>query len=99
LVGTAIFLNKADQFSLSQKIFVTTLICIVVVNSGVLFEQRTWAKHSEWIRIILYPLLLAALTYMNGWSNLLYILACAYFIISITWFYAIQRRNVYIQMV
>ena len=58
LIGTAIFLNKADQFSLGEKFFVTALICIVVVNSGVLFEQRTWAKYSEWIRIIVYPLLL-----------------------------------------
>jgi len=99
LIATAIFLNKADQFSLGEKFFVTALICIVVVNSGVLFEQRTWAKYSEWIRIIVYPLLLTVLTYMNSWSSLLYILAGAYFIISITWFYTIQRRNVYIQMV
>jgi len=99
LIGTAIFLNKADQFNLGEKIFITSLICIVVVNSGVLFEQRTWAKYSEWIRIILYPLLLALLTYINAWSSLMYILAGAYFIVSITWFYTIQRRNVYIQMV
>ena len=99
LIGTAIFLNKADQFTMGEKIFITSLICIVVVNSGVLFEQRTWAKYSEWIRIILYPLLLAVLTYNNAWSSLLYILAGAYFIVSISWFYAIQRKNVYIQMV
>jgi len=84
---------------LMEKIIVTALICIVVVNSGVLFEQRTWAKYSEWIRIIVYPLLLIALTYLNAWSSLLYILAGVYFAISFTWFYAIQRRNVYIQMV
>jgi alkylglycerol monooxygenase len=98
LIATALFLNKAGQFSLDEKFFITALICIVVVNSGVLFEQRTWAKYSEWIRIIVYPLLLTTLTYMNSWSSLLYILAGAYFVISITWFYTIQRRNVYIQM-
>src|SRR5688500_20342927 len=99
LIGTAIFLNKADQFSLMEKIIVTALICIVVVNSGVLFEQRTWAKYSEWIRIIVYPLLLTILTFMNSWSPVLYLVAAIYAIISIAWFFAIQKRNVYIQLV
>jgi hypothetical protein len=98
LIATALFLNKADQFNMTEKIFIAILICIVVINSGVLFEQRGWAKYAEWIRIIAYPLLLAVLTFLNEWSVALYIVAATYFVISIAWFYAIQKRNVYIQM-
>jgi alkylglycerol monooxygenase len=99
LVATALFLGKAGQFNLTEKIIISVLISIVVINSGVLFEQRSWAKYSEWIRIIVYPILLVILTFLNGWPMALYILAGVYFIISVTWFYAIQKRNVYIQMV
>jgi alkylglycerol monooxygenase len=98
LVATALFLNHADQFSLSEKGSITLMICVVVVNSGVLFERRVWAIYSEWARIIFYPLLLAALTYVNGWTISLYILAGVYFLVSSTWFYAVQKKNVVVQM-
>jgi alkylglycerol monooxygenase len=98
LIGTALFLNRADQFTLLEKVFIATLICVVVINSGVLFEQRTWAKYSEWARLIVYPILLIISTWVNGWSVSLYIIAGAYLVISTSWFYAIQKKNVYIQM-
>jgi hypothetical protein len=99
LIGTAVFLSRADQFVLWEKVVITGLICVVVVNSGVLFEQRAWAKYSEWIRIIVYPLLLGILTFMNDWSPLYYIVAGVYLMVSVLWFYSIQRRDVYIQIV
>ena len=92
LIGTAIFLNNADKFTLSEKAFITALICLVVMNSGVLFEQRTWAKYSEWIRIILYPVLLAILTYINGWSSGLYLLASIYFMCRLRGFTLFKKR-------
>jgi hypothetical protein len=98
LIATALFLNRADQFTLLEKVLIVALICVVVINSGVLFEQRTWAKYSEWARIIVYPLLLIVWTWVNGWSVSLYIIAGAYLVISTSWFYAIQKKNVYIQM-
>jgi alkylglycerol monooxygenase len=98
LIGTAIFLNNADKFTLAEQAFITGLICLVVVNSGVLFEQRTWARYSEWTRILVYPGLLAILTFLNGWTPLFYLLAGVYFILSVTWFYSIQKKNVYFQM-
>jgi len=92
LIGTALFL-------LGEKAIVSLLISLVVVNSGVLFEQRTWAKYSEWIRIITYPLLLAILVYFNQWSTWLYVIAIIYFIISSFWFYAVQNKYVQVRLV
>lgn len=99
LIATALFLNNADRFNLAEKFFITVLVSIVVINSGVLFEQRTWAKYAEWLRIILYPLLLVFLTFFNNWSPAFYAVAAAYFSISIFWFYAIQKRHVFVQVV
>jgi hypothetical protein len=98
LIATALFLSSEARFTMPEKVFVTLLICVVVVNSGVLFEQRSWARYSEWIRIIVYPLLLIVLTFMNGWSPLLYGAGTTYLIISTTWFYIIQKKNVSVQV-
>ena len=97
LVGTALFLFNAGAFSLTEKAIVAILISIVVVNSGVLFEQRTWAKYSEWTRIILYPTLLVILCYMNEWSSWFYFLGVAYLVISVSWFSVIQKKDVQVR--
>jgi alkylglycerol monooxygenase len=96
LVGTALFLFNAGKFSLAEKGFISLLVCIVVVNAGVLFENRAWAKYLEWLRIFVYPMLLVVLCFMNGCASSLYLLAAAYLLISAGWFYFIQKR--YAQM-
>jgi alkylglycerol monooxygenase len=93
LVGTALFLFNAEQFNLGQKALASTLICVVVVNCGVLFEQKVWVKYAEWIRLFLYPLLLSAFTLLQHWPVWLHAVAFFYFIISFTWFYALQRKQ------
>lgn len=98
LVGTSLFLFNAGRFDLSQKIFITVLISVVVVNCGVLFEQRPWVRWAEWIRIILYPVLLSTFTYWYGWAVWLHAGAFLYLLISVTWFYSLQKRHVQIQM-
>lgn len=98
LVGTAVFLFNANQFSLGEKSIVTALITITVVNCGVLFEQRRWVRVAEWARILVYPALLAVLTFMNGWSPIWYLIALLYFIVSTTWFYSLHRRHEDVQM-
>ena len=98
LLGTALFLNNASLFTLGEKGMIAALISVVVINSGVLFEQRKWAVYAEWLRVILYPLLLTMLTWSNGWSPYFYILSAVYLIISTGWFYAIQRKHVVIQV-
>jgi sterol desaturase/sphingolipid hydroxylase (fatty acid hydroxylase superfamily) len=98
LGGTAMFLFNAGQFSLAEQAFITVLISIVVVNCGVLFEQRKWVKWAEWIRIFTYPLLLSILTYLLGWDLWLYGVSIAYFLISFTWFYSLHKQHEHLQM-
>ncbi len=100
LGGTALFLfsqkNKdgSDHFTLAENLFFALLISITVVNCGVLFENRKWAKYSEWIRIVLYPFLLIAFCYLNNGAIWLYAFAIVYLVVSVVWFYSIQKKNV-----
>ena len=98
LVGTALFLFNAGEFSLSAKAFVTLLITVTVVNCGVLFEQRKWVKWAEWLRIFTYPVLLSVVTVLSDWPMWLHSLSLLYFLISFTWFYTLQRQHAHLQM-
>jgi sterol desaturase/sphingolipid hydroxylase (fatty acid hydroxylase superfamily) len=98
LGGTSLFLFSVGKFAFPEKVLISLLVTIVVVNCGVLFENRSWALYSEWIRIITYPALLAILTYINGWPVWLYLLSVAYCVISGAWFNLIQRRNAQIRV-
>ena len=98
IVATALFLFNASVFSMPEKVAITLLITIVVVNCGVLFENRKWVKWSEWLRIALYPVLLAIATFVMGLSPWLYILAIAYLVVSSVWFYSIQKKHAAVQV-
>jgi sterol desaturase/sphingolipid hydroxylase (fatty acid hydroxylase superfamily) len=98
LVGTAWFLFNADKFTLGEKGIFTVLISVTVVNLGVLFEHRTWVIWSEWIRIVLYPVLLIGATYFFQLAPLYYGVALAFLIISIPWFYSINRQPSHVQV-
>lgn len=93
LVGTGLFLFKQNAFLLSEKIFFTIIISIVVVNSGVLFENKAWVRWAEWIRIVVYPTLLIAFTIIYSWPPVFIGVAVAYLIISGTWFYSIAKNE------
>jgi len=98
LVGTAVFLFHANDFSLAQQALITGLITFTVVNCGVLFEQRKWVRWAEWLRLISYPTLLIILTFMLALSPWYYALAALYFMISSTWFYSLQRQHEHLQI-
>jgi alkylglycerol monooxygenase len=98
LVGTSLFLFKAGTFDLGQKTFITMLISITVMNCGVLFEQRSWVKISEWVRIVLYPIILSSFTISLAWSPMLHLLSFSYFAISVIWFYSIQKQHARVQV-
>jgi len=93
LVGTALFLFKAADFSLGEKTFISVLISVTVVNCGVLFEHRPWVKWTELARIIVYP---AILLWVKR-SDLNFItvaLVCGYLVISLIWFlWAIKNEK------
>jgi alkylglycerol monooxygenase len=99
LIGTSMFLfaqklpdGTTDRFSLTEKTFIAILITIVVVNCGVLFENRPWVRYLEWIRIVVYPLLLAAAVYVYDLPTLFYSLAILYFAICVYWFSRIDKQ-------
>ncbi|MEQ8361769.1 MAG: sterol desaturase family protein [Cyclobacteriaceae bacterium] len=96
LVGTGLFLFKQDEFLLGEKVFFTIIISIVVVNSGVLFENKPWVRWAEWIRIIVYPALLVTFTLLFNWPLILVGVAVTYLFISGIWFYSITK-NVQLQ--
>lgn len=96
LIGTGLFLFKQADFLIGEKIFFTAIISIVVVNCGVLFENKPWVRVAEWIRIVVYPLLLVAFVFIYFWPPLLIGVALLYFVISATWFYSITK-NVQLQ--
>jgi alkylglycerol monooxygenase len=98
LGGTSLFLFSVGNFTFPEKALISLLVTMVVVNCGVLFENRSWAPFAEWIRIISYSTLLAILTFVNGWSEWLYLLSISYGIISGIWFNLIQRRNAQIRV-
>ena len=97
LAGTSIFLFNASKFTLGEKVFITVLISIVVVNCGVLFENRTWVRYSEWFRIIIYPIILVVLVYSYALPTWLYGAGFVYLIISAFWFSVITKQLRYVQ--
>lgn len=92
LAGTGLFLFKQADFSIGEKAFFTVIISIVVVNCGVLFENKPWVIWMEWIRIVAYPLMLIAFTFIFFWPPFLIGVAFAYLLISGAWFYSITKN-------
>jgi alkylglycerol monooxygenase len=92
LVGTALFLFKANEFILSEKILVTILIAVTVVNCGVLFEKKRWVRWTELARIIIYPLILLLMN-RDTMTPLIVLLALLYFSISLIWFIRITKNE------
>jgi alkylglycerol monooxygenase len=91
LVGTALFLFKKDLFSVSEKAFIAVLISWVVVNCGVLFENRRWVLVSEWIRVVVFPAILVAITYTFSLPLWYYGGALAYFVVSAAWYSSLTK--------
>ncbi|HEU5289393.1 MAG TPA: hypothetical protein VFU05_02045, partial [Cyclobacteriaceae bacterium] len=81
-----------ERFSLAEKSIIALLITIVVVNCGVLFENRPWVRYVEWIRIALYPLLLVGAISLYSLPNYFYGVAGLYFVISGFWFSLINKQ-------
>jgi alkylglycerol monooxygenase len=98
LVGTSMFLFNSRRFDMTEKAIIAVLIAVTVVNCGVLFEKRPWVKWLEWVRILLFPILLMALTYLNNWPTWYYGIAAGYLFISTLWFNSITKRDAQVQL-
>ena len=92
MIGTALFLFNQSAFSMLEKSVAAILITIAVVNCGVLFENKRWVYVSEWLRIILYPIGLIAITLSVGWPIYVVWGAVAYQLLSVVWFYTLPKQ-------
>ena len=92
LIGTALFLFNQSKFTLPEKAIIAVMISVVVVNCGVLFENKSWVKISEWFRIFIYPAGLIIVSILYNLSFNYIIVAAIYFIISVTWFYLLSHN-------
>jgi hypothetical protein len=77
---------------LGEKAIITLIISVVVVNCGVLFENRPWIRYAEWIRIGVYPLLLSAAVYLYSLPSFFYGAGALYLFISAFWFGRIDKQ-------
>lgn len=98
LGGTSFFLFNASKLGTTAQAFVTILISIMVVNCGVLFEQRPWVRWSEWIRVFLYPIILSMFTYINDWPPMWHGVALLYCVVSSAWFFQVQKKYEHLQI-
>jgi alkylglycerol monooxygenase len=94
LIGTSLFLFNQSKFSMTEKGVIAVMISIVVVNCGVLFENKPWVRVAEWIRIIIYPVVLIAVALFYQLSILYSFIAVAYLLVSTTWFYLLSKIHV-----
>ena len=92
LAGTSMFLFNSGKFSLGEKTIITIIISVVVVNCGVLFENRPWIRYVEWARIIIYPILLIGAVYTYSLPISFYGVAIMYFAVSSYWFSQISKQ-------
>lgn len=88
---TAFFLFKQNLFTLEQRGLIALLISLWVVNCGVLFEQKSWVRSAEWIRMVLYTVLIAGVTWFFELGVVWYIAASLYLLISSVWFYSVNK--------
>jgi hypothetical protein len=92
LIGTSMFLFNAGKFSLGEKALITLIISVLVVNCGVLFENRPWVLYAEWVRIVVYPLLLVGAVNVYDLPVSFYGVAASYFFVSAYWFYHVGKQ-------
>ena len=93
LAATALFLFNQSIFSMTEKAIISVMITIVVVNCGVLFEQKSWVRVAEWIRIVAYPGGLIVVSILYQWSINYIIVSVVYFTISVGWFYFLSKQQ------
>lgn len=92
VVCTAFFLFNQNHLTMVEKGVATVLLSVWVVNSGVLFEDHRWVWFAEWVRIVIFPALLAAATFKLELSTVFYAVSIVYLLISSIWLYRITTH-------
>jgi len=92
LGGVSMFLFNQTRFNILEQGAIALLISLVVVNCGVLFENKRWVIYSERIRIIAYPILIMTFATIHHLPFYVSVAAIVYMIISAIWFYSISKK-------
>lgn len=92
LVATSLFLFNQGNFSWTEKVIITTLIIILIVNCGALFENKQWVWWLELFRIFVYTLAWLGIAVYFDLITIHFIGAAAYGLVSITWFLYLKKH-------
>lgn len=92
LVATSIFLFNQDNFNLTERVVITSLIIILIVNCSALFENRQWVWWLELVRIIVYSGGWLTIAFLNNLSVYHFAGAATYGIISLFWFIYLKKH-------
>jgi alkylglycerol monooxygenase len=92
LVATSLFLFNQDQFNWTEKAIITSLIIILIMNCGALFENKQWVWWLEFFRIIMYSGAWLFIAYFNQLNIYQMGGAIVYGLISLSWFIYLKKH-------
>lgn len=94
LGATSLFLFNQVKLNDIQRIAGAIIISCWVVNCGVLFEQKTWVRAAEYIRIILFSVGFSAIVIFYGLNVSMHIISVVYALGSILWLSKLPQYEV-----
>jgi len=92
LAATSLFLFNQENFNWIEKAIITSLIIILIMNCGALFENRQWVWWLEFARIIVYSGAWLYLAYFYQLNLYHFTGAIAYGLISLSWFIYLKKH-------
>nr|WKN34233.1 sterol desaturase family protein [Tunicatimonas sp. TK19036] len=93
LIGTALFLFNAANFSLAEMVFSSLLIISTLVSLGALLENRTSAAPLEIVRMACAVVAILYFTEQTGFYGAILAFCVLYFFVSILWIFSFQPQH------
>lgn len=94
LGATSFFLFRQADFNLPQKAIAAALICWWVMNCGVLFEKKKWVWIAEYLRIFVFTVGIATLTFILSMTPVLFVVAALYGFLSFFWLGYLRKQMI-----
>jgi alkylglycerol monooxygenase len=85
LGATSALLFKQSLLSMTEKSVAALLISWWVVNCGVLFEQKSWVRVAEYVRVILFTVGTSLAVVYYSWPVEFHFLSIGYGLLSVVW--------------
>lgn len=92
LLVTSLFLFNESKFHWTEKTAITSLIIILIVNCGALFENKAWVWWLEMLRILIYTFGWVFTAYYFNLDLMHYIGALVYGALSLSWFIYLKKH-------